>query len=229
MLQILCAMLAGKRRSFRADSICFLKQFPCRYDGIEPSSGEPMLFLMNHYSRPGIPAWAGPMAVASRLSMEMHWAMTSAWTYPDPLRSRLATPLTAWAMAQLARVYGFTPMPPMPPHPQDSARRADAVRRIMRLARIDHPAMGLAPEGMDSTDGRLMTPPPGVGRLIGHLARAGYALVSVGVYHDADYFHVTFGAAFSAGAPAADPHAADQTVARLVMEKIAAVLPEPFR
>jgi hypothetical protein len=229
MVQILYAMLAEKRRSFRADSIGFLKQFPCRYEGIAPSSGAPKLFLMNHYSRPGIPAWAGPMAVASRLSMEMHWTMTAAWTYPDPLRSRLATPFTAWVMARLAGVYGFTLMPPMPPRPQDSAQRANAVRRLLRLARAEHPVMGLAPEGMDSTDGRLIPPPPGVGRFIGHLANAGYALVPVGVYHDADSFHVIFGAAFSAGAPATDPHSADQTIARLVMEKIAAVLPEPFR
>jgi hypothetical protein len=229
MIQILRDMLARKRRSFRADSIRFLNSFSIHYAGPEPVSCGQTLFLVNHYSRPGIPAWVGPMAVAVRLSTEMHWAMTSAWTYPDPLRSRLVTPFTEWAMARLATVYGFTTMPPMPPHPKDIPRRVAAVRRILKIARASHPAIGLAPEGMDSPDGRLMDPPPGVGRFIDHIAQEGYALIPVGVWHDDSNIHVRFGAPFVMDPIVGESLEPDRFIAHQVMAQIATLLPSEMR
>jgi hypothetical protein len=229
MIQILRDMLARKHRSFRADSIRFLRSLPIRYAGPEPDASGQTLFLVNHYSRPGIPAWVGPMAVAARLSAEMHWAMTSAWTYPDPARSRLVTPFTEWALARLATVYGFTTMPPMPPHPEDMLRRVTAVRRILKIARASHPAIGLVPEGMDSPDGRLMDPPPGVGRFIGHIAQEGYVWIPVGVWRDDSKIHVRFGASFVMDPIMGESPQPDRFIAHQVMAQIATLLPSEMR
>ncbi|MBN1439985.1 MAG: hypothetical protein JW929_11305 [Anaerolineales bacterium] len=170
--------------------------------------------------------------------------MTAAWTFPDPLRSRLLTPLSRWALARIARMYGFTLMPPMPPRPEDAGARADSVRRILRLARRSRPDIALAPEGMDSPDGRLKPPPSGAGRFIAHLAALGYTPVPVGAYETDGAFCLRFGepfrlpqtdAVFKTGsvfAPSGERVSGfreaedrDRETDRIVMEKIAELLP----
>ena len=156
--------------------------------------------------------------------------MTSAWTFPDPIGSRLITPITEWVLSRLARMYGFTLMPPMPPRPQDLAARADSVRRILRVARAGRPPMAMAPEGMDSPDGRLMQPPAGAGRFIAHLAQAGYTLVPVGAFEEGDSFCLNFGKAFGLPDPASpNSDARDRETIKIVMRAIAALLPERLR
>ena len=153
--------------------------------------------------------------------------MTSAWTYPDPLRGGMITPITEWVLARFARMYGFTLMPPMPPRPKDVAARADSVRRILRLARTRRIAIGIAPEGMDSPDGRLMQPPAGIGRFIAHLTDTGYTLVPVGAWEDGNAFCLRFGKPF--GLPqsgARDPDGRDRETVKIVMDEIAALLLE---
>jgi hypothetical protein len=127
-------------------------------------------------------------------------------------------------------MYGFTLMPPMPPRPQDTARRAEAVRRVVRLAKAGVPAVGLAPEGMDSPDGKLMRPPPGAGRLVAHIAGAGYTLLPVGVYEEGDAFCLRFGEPFALPETATgSTDAIDREVSTRVMQSIAALLPERLR
>ncbi len=157
----------------------------------------------------------------------MHWPMTSAWTYPDALRARLVTPLTEWVLARFARMYGFTLMPPMPPREGDTEARAASVRRMLHLARKEKPSIGMAPEGMDSPDGRLMRPPSGAGRFIALLADAGYTPVPVGAYEERDAFCLRFGKPFALPPAAArNPDGRDREIRSLVMEKIGELLPE---
>lgn len=205
--------------------------------GAVPAAPDPLLFLVNHYSRTGFRAWWISIAIGAAVGpplregrREMLWPMTSAWTFPDPIGSRLITPLTEWLLARIARMYAFTLMPPMPPRPQDLAARADSVRRILRAARNSHPPMAMAPEGMDSPDGRLMPPPAGAGQFIAHLAQAGYALAPVGAYEEENAFCLNFGKVFRLLSPAAPgPESRDRETTNLVMQSIAGLLPERLR
>jgi hypothetical protein len=226
---ILADFLLGRKRNFAADA-ARLKEGISSLDitGGLPRGEGPYLFLVNHYSRAGFRAWWIAIALVAATGRKLHWPMTSAWTFPDPLRARLLTPLTEWALARFARMYSFTLMPPMPPRPIDTAKRADSVRRILRLARLKRPDFALAPEGMDSPDGRLMPPPPGAGRFIGHLESAGYTLIPVGAYEAAGAFCLRFGAPFALPKTSIpDPDIRDREAGRIVMEKIGALTPPP--
>ncbi len=214
----------------------------------EPPRGEgPYLFLVNHYSRPapasqarrfgfakrlaargqGFQAWWIAIVLTSASGRALHWPMTSAWTFPDPLRARLITPLTEWALARFARMYSFTLMPPMPPRERDVEARADSVRRILRIARREKPSIGMAPEGMDSPDGLLMQAPSGAGRFISHLQSAGYALIPAGFFESEGACRLRFGAPFELPRDhPSDPEARDREAGRIVMEKIAELLPK---
>jgi 1-acyl-sn-glycerol-3-phosphate acyltransferase len=224
-------LLLGRRRSFVRDAADLSRGIEgFRIVGPPPAAPDPLLFLVNHYSRPGFRAWWISIGLGSTVGREMHWPMTSAWTFPDPVGSHLITPLTEWVLGRLARMYGFTLMPPMPPRPQDLAARADSVRRILRVARAGRPPMAMAPEGMDSPDGRLMQPPAGAGRFIAHLAQAGYTLVPVGAFEEGDSFCLNFGRAFGLPDPASpNSGARDRETIKIVMRAIAALLPERLR
>jgi hypothetical protein len=225
---ILRDFILGGKRFFGADA-ARLKEGISRLEitGDPPRDDGPYLFLVNHYSRPGFQAWWIAIALTSASGRELHWPMTSAWTFPDPLRARLLTPLTEWALAGMARMYSFTLMPPMPPRERDLEARAVSVRRILRLARMARPSMAMAPEGMDSPVGRLMPPPSGAGRFIGHLAGAGYTLIPAGLHETEAACRLRFGRPFALPQnPAPDPEARDRETAKIVMEKIAELLPE---
>jgi 1-acyl-sn-glycerol-3-phosphate acyltransferase len=219
-----------RRRSFLRDATDLsagIDRF--RIVGRPPAGPDPLLFLVNHYSRPGFRAWWISIALGSAAGRELHWPMTSAWTFPGIVGAHLITPLTEWALARIAHLYGFTLMPPMPPRLQDLAARADSVRRFLRTARASRPPLAMAPEGMDSPDGRLMQPPAGAGRFIAHLAAAGYALAPVGAYEDGDAFCLRFGPAFRLPAAPPDPDARDRETVRIVMHSIAGLLPVSLR
>jgi 1-acyl-sn-glycerol-3-phosphate acyltransferase len=224
-------LIFRRRRSFLRDAADLSQGIDRpRIAGRPPAGPDPLLFLVNHYSRPGFRAWWISIALGAAVGREIHWGMTSAWTFPDPIGSRLITPLTEWLLARIAYLYGFTLMPPMPPRPRDLAARADSVRRILRLARASRPWMAMAPEGLDSPDGRLMQPPAGAGRFIAHLAAAGYTLAPVGAYEEGDAFILNFGSAFRLPAfTPPDPDARERETVKIVMHSIAGLLPESLR
>jgi 1-acyl-sn-glycerol-3-phosphate acyltransferase len=230
-LPIFRDLLLGRRRSFVRDATALAQGVQrLRIIGNIPLEVEPLLFLVNHYSRPGFQAWWTAIALGSAAGREMHWPVTSAWTFPDPLRSHLITPLSEWVLARFAHMYGLTLMPPIPPRPQDLAARADAVRRILRVARVSRPPMAMAPEGLDSPDGRLMRPPAGAGRLIAHLIDGGYTLVPVGAFEEGDIFCLNIGRPFRPQKSGArEPEVRDRAIADAVMLSISALLPEQLR
>ncbi len=178
----------------------------------------------NHYTRPGLRAWWLALAVSAAVPAEIHWLITSAWTYPDRLRSTTITPVSRWVLARLARIYGFTNMPPMPPDPQDVLKRAEAVRRVLKAARqSERPLIGLAPEGGDfATPGRLTDPPPGAGRFILHLCALGLEIAPVGIFEEADCLCLRFGPRYRPDAlPGLPASARDRTASQQVMQRIA--------
>lgn len=230
-------VLLGRQRSFQTDARRFVNGISSlRVIGSTPAlhSAPPgWLITVNHYSRPGFRAWWIAIALASVIPAEIHWVITSAWTFRDPLRSRLFTPLTEWLLRHIAHTYNFTAMPPIPPRPREAAQRAQAVRKVLKYAHATkQPVIGLAPEGMDSPDGKLMTPPPGVGRFIAHLAGAGLTILPVGVFEDAEpgAFCIRFGPPYHLPHDLPhDPEARDAHVSILVMQAIANCLPASLR
>jgi hypothetical protein len=191
--------------------------------------------VCNHYSRPGLGAWWTVLAIASAVAArrapdadpEIHWVMTAAWTFPESAwRRRVLTPLTRWAFARAAHVYGFVTMPPMPPDPREVEQRALAVLRTVRLARraaLEGGMVGLAPEGRDFPAG-LGEPPEGAGEFMALLVKTGLPVLPVGVSEPEGRLRVSFGPLFVPDVP---PQRAsrDRAVSRQVMAAIALQLP----
>lgn len=143
-LLLLRDALLQRQRSFRSDAIACVDLLPFtpKISNPEniPKSG-PCLLVMNHYARPGFPAWWIALGISAAVPFEIHWMMTAAWTHMGPLE-----PVTRWLFPRLAGVYGFTTTPPMPPDPTEVEARARAVRQVLGYARgTQSPVIGLAP------------------------------------------------------------------------------------
>jgi hypothetical protein len=189
------------------------------------------LLTINHYYRPGFGAWWLAFALSAAVPTEIHWIMTSTLNYPGQCFGRLRTQVSRWLLPRIARVYDFTSMPAMPPAPDEVPERARAVRQAISVARKNPLALiGLAPEGHDNLRRGLMVPPSGVGRFIFHLTRLGSPIYPVAGYELSDGFNLAFGNPYSLRLPESLPHdRIDQYVGDLVMQRIAALLPEDQR
>ncbi len=233
-LRLAASILTSGRRSFRADArtLCERITPPLRVDGREhiPTQG-PCLLVVNHYFRPGYFAGWTALAPSAVIPADVHWIITAAWTFPGRWYAPAARPVSEWALAGVARAYGFTLMPPMPPAPTEIARRSAAVRAVLAYVhQSDAPIVGLAPEGQDSPGGVLGWPPPGVGRFMQHLAEAGLPIAPLGLYEDGGALWLRFGPPAPLDVPASlPPDQRDRLAARVVMGRIAALLPPRLR
>ncbi len=227
-LLLLWDALLLRQRDFQNDSskIIQLLNPPPKIFGIEyiPTSG-PALLATNHYSRPGFPAWWIALSISAAVPLEIHWVMTAGWTHLAGLES-----LPRWLFPHVARVYGFTTTPPMPPDPRDAEMRAQAVRRVLRVARAPGAVIGLAPEDRDHPGGVLAPPPPGAGRFIGKLVSHCQRIVPIGVYEGEECLCVNFGPPFQLDIPQGILAAQrDQIISKQVMRSIAQQLPPALR
>ncbi|MCU0520885.1 MAG: hypothetical protein MUF84_09360 [Anaerolineae bacterium] len=231
------AAVVGRRRSFALDAQRAMPgvSIAPQVLGTEhiPTEGA-CLVVCNHYTRPGLGAWWIALSIAATVSgcrapgalRDLHWVMTAAWRYPrGDWRRRVVTPVTQWAFACVAAVYGFVTMPPMPPDPDEVEVRAIAILRTVRLAQrlvAEGGLLGLAPEGRD-TGSLLGEPPPGAGAFIALLVAAGMPVLPVGVSEVDDCLRLSFGAPF---VPEIPPERADRdrVVSEQVMGAIAAQL-----
>lgn len=240
-LNLLISLARGERRSFRADACALLRGdsahpgLTLRVTGKEHiPTGGPALVVVNHYTRLGphpFRAWWIALAISSCVPVEIHWTMTSAWTYAGSPSSWVLAGLTRWLFPRFARTYGFTAMPPMPPRPFEEAARAQAVRRVLAAAKSQpQPVIGMAPEGQDAPGGVLMRPPAGAGRFIHHLARLGYPIYPAGVYEDSDALCLSFGPPeYVELSPSLSSRQIEERVSRTVMQALARQLPESLR
>ena len=225
--------ILGRQRSFREDAAIALPSAPpIRLESVEniPRVG-PFLVVMNHYNHPGIGVWWPVLVLSAVLPVEPHWVMTAAWTYSGWLRRNTLGPLTAWAFRRVARVYGFTNMPVMPPRVHEVADRTEAVRQVMRYARF-HPlgVVGLAPEGHNTPDLSLGWPPAGSGRFMLGLAEKLGKVVPVGACWENEQLTLRVGPGFEfITSPVDTREQIDRSAARLVMEHIAALVPDRMR
>jgi hypothetical protein len=122
-------------------------------------------------------------------------------------------------------------MPAMPPDPADTERRAAAVRAVLKFARrTSQPVIGLAPEGGDQPGGVLGKLPPGVGRFVYLLNPSCPDILPVGVWKEGGRINLKFGIPYQleilSGLSA---HEYDRLVGNIVMQHIAALLPERLR
>ena len=231
VFRLALAVVLRRRRSFRADAQTCLAALrpPLRVEGCEhvPEAG-PCLLTVNHYSRPGFNAWWLALAISAVASYDVHWAITAALTYPDPVRAHVYTPASRWLLRRLALVYGFTTLPAMPPNPAEVAERAQAVRRVLAWAQqTPQPVIGLAPEGRDTRGGELEWPAPGAGRFIFHLARLGLQIVPIGACEADGLFCLRFGAPYRLGLERdLTPDQRDRRASEIVMQHLAAELPQ---
>lgn len=260
LASLVWAALVRRQRSFAQDAqwaVSGLRPLP-QILGAEniPPHG-PCLVACNHYSRDGLGVWWAALALSAAIAghrapdadREIRWVMTAAWTFPESRwKHRFLTPLTRWAFARAARVYGFIPMPPMPPDPDEVEARAAAVLRTVRLARrlaCRRPTpmhtserrdavgaggmIGLAPEGQDVPEGfgapRLVgTLPAGAGAFLALLVQAGLPVLPVGVRERAGSLCISFGPLFEPDIPP-ERDMRDLVVGRQVMSAIARQLP----
>jgi hypothetical protein len=188
------------------------------------------LITCNHYSRPGLGAWWGGLAITAAIAEQLespedqsiHWVMTSAWTYPrGDWRRWILTPVSRQLFCRLANMYHFIAMPPMPPDPSETVARTVAVLRTVKLARqlsTTGGVIGLAPEGQDHP-GLLGEPPIGVGNFVAMLVQAGMGVLPVGVQHKNGYLYISFGPVYTISIPP-DRRIRDAVVSDLVMSRI---------
>jgi len=231
-LQVAWTALCGGRRSFRRDALRCTSGLALEVRGAEniPQAG-PAVVVVNHYHRPGFGAQWIALAVSSVTPVEIHWAMTGAWTDKGDLGAASRTWVSPFFLPRLARVYGFTSMPPMPPHPHEVGARAEAVRHFLQAARrTPAPILGVSPEGQDNPAGGLMRPHPGVGRMLALLAGMGYSFIPVGVREDAAALLLVFGPPLHLDLPGGrSVEQRDRQTSDRVMEAIAALLPAELR
>ena len=227
-IQLLRDAILLRSRSFREDALKSVQLISPHLKIIQeafiPKNG-PCLLVTNHYSRPGFDVWWIALGISAAVPVEIHWMMTHAWTHVG-----IMEPVTRWLFPRLAQVYGFTTTPPMPPAPQDVDARAQAVRRVLQVARSPGAIIGLAPEGRDHPGGRLGTPPPGVGRFIHQLVKHCQPIVPIGVYEDAEYLYFNFGPSFKLEVSSKwTSGERDHQVTQQVMRAIACQLPSYLR
>lgn len=198
------ADLTGRRRSFRGDARRMMAALPSAplvlgAQQVTP----PCLIVVNHYTRPGLPAWWLALAVSAALPFELHWVVAAAWRKPGFVGRVLTEPISRRVMQGVERVYGLTTTPPMPPIPEDTAERAAAVKRVLNtVRRSDCPAVGLAPEGGDfATPGQVAELWPGVGRFVLHLTGLGLRLYPAALDEPGGRLRLRFGAACNLDAP----------------------------
>jgi 1-acyl-sn-glycerol-3-phosphate acyltransferase len=238
VLQVVWAVLFGQRRTLSADAARLVAHAPVppRIEHAEfIATDQPFVVVANHYHRPGLDAWWGPILISHAVALhrlagrgEIHWGMASRWTYPadDWFGRRVMEPLTVALFPRLANVFGFIPMPPIPPRPEEAAARARAVRQFLALAQEPDTLIGLVPEGRDSPDATLVAPPPGAGRFMLQLRKTGRLILPAGVAERHGTLTVVFGPPFRLEMPAGiDKETADREASTRVMVTIGRCLP----
>jgi hypothetical protein len=240
IIRLVWAMLRRQKMDFGDFARTMIQRMepPLQVSGLENfPAGEPCVITVNHYSQAGFQAWWMAVAISASIQVDVHWVMSAAWTTPARWKAWWWTPLTGWTFQRLADVFDFITMPPMPPNPRQVEVRAQAVRRVLRLARDSlaqpggqPPAIGLAPEGGDMLDGKLTLPPSGAGRFIQQLATLGLWISPVGVYFDVNGLCLNFGKAYRPEIePGVSRAESDRWVSRQVMDHIAELMPYELR
>ncbi|MEP6538251.1 MAG: hypothetical protein ABJF23_23130 [Bryobacteraceae bacterium] len=179
------------------------------------------LLVANHYQRKGLwilhPASVMTQVIRRRYGPgdpPVRWIVTANW---PPIRIgkwRLASPGDI-LLPKVANALACYPVSFARNNPGYTAR---SLRRILREAPGLERPIGLFPEGVAGTAGRLTEPLPGVARLISHLGKLGMAAVPMGI-SESDRLVIRIGEAVDSGTLRDSPDAA-----RLLMERIGGLI-----
>jgi hypothetical protein len=169
---------------------------PPVYRGFENLPASPRFVLAaNHYQRKGL--WILHAAAVLTQAIRQHygpsdppvrWIVTANW---PPLRLgpwRLPSP-GDWLLPRVAHVLQCYPVSFAAHNPGFTAR---SIRRVLREAPKLARPIGIFPEGVAGSAGRLATPLPGVGRLLAHLAKLGLPVVPVTISEAQGRFLINF-------------------------------------
>ena len=226
-------LLRGSARSFSQDARLCVQAVrpPICYLGREQLPADPCLITINHYRRPGFPAWWLALGVSAAVGEEIHWLVTSAWTFPGRSWANVGERVSRVLLKRLARIYAFSSMPPMPPRPEETQARAQAVRRLIESVRRGQAGwIGIAPEGRDAPEGVLQPPPPGSGRFLLLLAGQGLLILPVGIYEAEGICTIRFGEPYRLEIAAGlSPSQRDARASQVVMQHLAELLPPTLR
>lgn len=187
-------------------------------EGLDHLPGNPHFILAaNHYQRPGLWILHTAAVITQALVRRygpadppVRWMVTANW---PPLRIgpwRIASP-GDWLLPRVAEALQCYAVSFAAQNPAFTAR---SIRRILKDTRTSEAAIGIFPEGVAGSAGRLSQALPGVDRFMGHLARAGLPIVPCGV-SEAGRLVICFGETI----PAAEVAAATDPAA-LAMERI---------
>lgn len=193
-------------------------QPPPVYEGLEHLPPDPrFLLIANHYQRKGL--WILHSASAVTQAIRQHygegdppvrWVVTAnwprwrlgPWTFPSP--GDLLLPRVAHAL----HCYSI------PFSGKDPKQTARSLRRILQQAHSVTRPIGLFPEGVAGSAGKLTQALPGVDRFVLQLARMGIPAVPCGI-SESGRFVVRFGKLVTAAEIAASPNAAEEMMRRV--------------
>jgi hypothetical protein len=208
--------------SFSA-SICALHHPPALITGLENLPPSPRFILAaNHYQRPGVwimhPASVLTQAIRTHYGPAdppVRWMVTANWPplKLGPLRFRSPGDILLPRVADALACY------PVSFAGANPAYTARSLRRILREAPLLNRPLGIFPEGVAGTAGKLTDPIPGVDRLLSHLAKHGWPVQPAGISEGQGRLIVRFGPTISCAALLAAPDAA-----KLTMQKIAELI-----
>jgi hypothetical protein len=195
---------------------------PPVYEGLDRLPADPrFLLIANHYQREGL--WILHSASAVTQAIRKHygeqdppvrWVVTAnwprwkvgPWSFPSPgdlILPRVANALHCYSI---------------PFSGKDPKRTARSLRRILQEARTLTRPVGLFPEGVAGSAGKLTDPLPGVDRFVLQMARLGIPAVPCGI-SERGRFLIRFGSLVTA---AELTHAEDP--AREMMRRVAELL-----
>ena len=189
-----------------------------RVEGLELLPRDPRFLLVaNHYQRKGLwilfPAAVITQAIRARYGpaqVPMRWVVTANW---PPVRMgpwRFPSP-GDWLLPRVAHALSCYPVAFAGANP---TRTGVALARLLKDARTLGRPIGLFPEGVAGSAGRLSPPLPGVERLIAHLARCGWPAVPAAIF-ERHCLVVRFGAAVTAQTLLEVPDAAAFLMSRI--------------
>ncbi len=194
------------------------------FEGLQHLPASPRFLLVaNHYQRKGLwivhVASALTQAVANRYGRQVdppvHWMVTANWP-----RIRLGP----WSVRSpgdilLPRVAHALSCFPVSFAGANPAYTAATIKKILKAEPALQRPIGIFPEGVAGSAGKLHSPLPGVDRFVALMAKRGWPAVPVGVSEDGR-FVIRFGAPIQPNelGPSSD-------AAALLMTRIAGLIP----
>ena len=215
----------GERTSVDEFTAAIVRRFPLppEFRGLQNLPENPRFVLAaNHYQRKGLwilhtaAALTRPIAerygpaASDPIAPPVRWMVTANW--PPVKFGPLHFPSPGdWLLPKVAHTLWCYPVSFAGANPVYTAR---SLRRILRDLPSMHCPLGIFPEGAAAIAGKLQPPLPGVGRLLAHLAKAGWPVLPAHV-SEAEGLVVKFGPRISAGELLSVPDAGELVMARI--------------